>query len=344
MTERLVVLQSFPAPRPTTNPYLVMLARAVAAVPDVELRTFSWRRALLGRRYDVFHVHWPEILVSGRSPLKKLVRQVLFLLFLLRLRVLRTPIVRTVHNLERPQGISWRERALLGLIERQTSLRIAINTITPIPEGQAFVTIPHGHYRDWFAHYSEPAPVRGRIAYVGLIRRYKGVDSLVRAFRETADPELSLHVSGRPSNDDLAATLTALAHGDARIHLLLRFLSDAELVTEIGESELVVLPYRDMHNSGGALTTLSLDRPVLVPDNEVNRRLADEVGPGWVYTFGDRLTSADLERTTAAVRARRDSARPDLAHRSWERAGIQHVAAYRQAVAHARRRRWPLLD
>jgi beta-1,4-mannosyltransferase len=71
---RLVVQQSFPRPRPTTNPYLVMLRDAVAAVPGVEVRTFTWRGALLDR-YDVFHVHWPEILVSGHSPLKALVRQ-----------------------------------------------------------------------------------------------------------------------------------------------------------------------------------------------------------------------------------------------------------------------------
>jgi beta-1,4-mannosyltransferase len=343
MSEQLVVLQSFPAPRPTTNPYLVMLRRAVSAVPGAQVRTFSWRTALLGR-YDVFHVHWPEILVSGHSPVKKLVRQVLFLLFLARLRLLRIPIVRTVHNLELPQGISRREVALLRLIDRQTRLRITINATTVIPEGQPSVLIPHGHYRDWFAEHPQPESVPGRFAYVGLIRRYKGVDTLLRAFRETSAREgLSLHVSGRPSSEELATTLRDLASPDPRISLKLAFLSDAELVAEVREAEVVVLPYREMHNSGGTLAALSLSRPVLVPDNEVNRLLAEEVGAGWVHTYRGQVTADDLLRTIDAVHERPDAGQPDLSRRSWEEAGIDHVRAYREARAAARRRRWPVM-
>lgn len=342
MTDRVVVLQSFPAPRPTTNPYLVMLARAVNAVPGIDVRTFSWRTALLGR-YDVFHVHWPEILVSGRTPARKAVRQALFLLFLLRLRALRTPVVRTMHNVALPEGISRREVALLSLMNRQTTLRIRINTTTaPVP-GQELVTIPHGHYTDWFAPYTQPETVPGRLAYVGLVRRYKAVDTLIRAFRGVPDPDLTLHVSGKPSSEELAASLTELAGSDPRIRLSLAFLSDEELVREIRQAELVVLPYREMHNSGGTLAALSLARPVLVPDNEVNRRLAEEVGPGWVYRYDGELGGDDLVRTLRAVRERRDTGRPDLSHRSWERAGAEHARAYLEARRQARRRPWPLV-
>ena len=37
------------------------------AAPDVRIRYFSWRAALLGR-YDVFHVHWPELMIRGAEP------------------------------------------------------------------------------------------------------------------------------------------------------------------------------------------------------------------------------------------------------------------------------------
>ncbi len=63
----------------------------------------------------------------------------------------------------------------------------------------------------------------------------------------------------------------------------LGFAPDADLVREISMSEMVVLPYRFMHNSGAVLLALSLDRPVLVPDNEVNRLLEIEVGSDWVH-------------------------------------------------------------
>ncbi len=66
----------------------------------------------------------------------------------------------------------------------------------------------------------------------------------------------------------------------------------------------MVLPYREMHNSGAALTALSLNRPVLVPDNEVNRELAEEVGPGWVFRYDGELTGRHLLDALAAHRAR----------------------------------------
>jgi glycosyltransferase involved in cell wall biosynthesis len=329
----LTVLQSFPDPRPTTNPYVVMLAQSLAALPELRLRTFTWRRALLGR-YDVFHVHWPEILVSGRSPARKAVRQLLFAVLLARLTLARIPLVRTVHNLELPRDISRREVALLRLADRLTALRITLNDETPVPADRPAVEIVHGHYRTWFAAYPEPASRPGRLAFVGLVRRYKGVEGLVEAFVGTRDraPDVSLLVAGRPSTDALAGALADLAGGDPRITLRLRFLSDAELVESIGEADVVVLPYREMHNSGTVLAALSLDRPVLVPDNAVNRRLAAEVGTGWVHTFAGELTGERLLRALADARAR-PPGRPDLSAREWDRTGRDHLAAYRRALS-----------
>jgi glycosyltransferase involved in cell wall biosynthesis len=325
------VLQSFPEPRETTNPYVVMLRDALDRTPGARVLTFSWRRALTAR-YDAFHAHWPEILVDGNGPLKKLARQGLFVLFLLRLRLTRVPLVRTVHNLELPEGLTRREVVLLRWAERLTALRIRINETTEPAGGTPVETVLHGHYRGWYAPHPRRERRAGRLAFVGQVRRYKGVESLVAAFQETTDAGLSLHIAGRPTSEGLAEQLRQAA-ADPRIDLSLTFLSDAELVAEVTEAELVVLPYREMHNSGGALAALSLGTPVLVPDNEVTRRLAAEVGPGWVHAFTPPLTGADLEDTLAGLRADPPAAPPDLSRREWEGAGRAHLAAYRRARA-----------
>jgi beta-1,4-mannosyltransferase len=331
----LVVQQSFPDPRPTTNPYIVMLRDAVAGTEGVELRTFSWRRALLGR-YDVFHVHWPEILVSGASAPKAAARQLLTAALLVKLKLSRTPIVRTLHNLHRPSGISRVQNAMLAWFERQTALLVLLNTSTVPPAGKAAEVILHGHYRDWFARFEQPETIPGRYAYFGLIRRYKGVDGLVTAFRRLAGP-VTLQVAGKPSGPELEQQLRELAGDDDRIELTFAFLSEAELASVARRGELVVLPYREMHNSGGALAALSLSRPVLVPANEVNARLSDEVGPGWVLQYDGELTSEDLERALEEVRSVGRSAAPDLSRRDWDLAGQQHAAAYRRARVVLRR-------
>ncbi|MDQ1576671.1 MAG: beta,4-mannosyltransferase [Microbacteriaceae bacterium] len=307
-----------------------MLRDSLSNLPGVEVRTFSWRNALL-RRYDVLHVHWPEILVAGHSPLKALVRQAFTVALLIKLRLTRTPIVRTVHNLGLPQGISRRERYLLVQIERQTALRIRLNSSTVIERDRAAVTIPHGHYREWFAKYRKTESVPRRIAYFGLIRRYKGVDRLLSAFRSTEAKDVTLRIGGKPSTEKLARHLTELAAGDDRIELTLRFLADAELVDIVSAAELVLLPYREMHNSGGVLTALSLDRPVLVPSNEVTERLAEEVGDGWVWRYDGDLTPELLLDTLERVRSGGRTERPDLSGREWADAGEAHLAAYRRA-------------
>jgi glycosyltransferase involved in cell wall biosynthesis len=332
--EPITVLQSFPVPRPHSNPYTELLSRSLQNLPDVTVANFSWARAILGQ-YDVFHVHWPEILVDGHSPVKKAVRQMLTLILLARLGAKGIPIVRTMHNVGLPQGISRREKFLLRVFERRSALCIRLNPLTAVPRKVPVVTVPHGDYRSWYGRHKTSRPVAGQLGYVGLVRRYKGVEALVEAFTATSgnQPGLTLRVGGRPSTTELATAIKSLAGEDARIHLDLRQLSDGELVDIVTSSELVVLPYRFMHNSAGALTVLSLGRPVLMPDNEVNRCLREEVGPGWVYLYAGDLGAETLVGALQAVRTDCRSAEPDLSHREWDETGRLHLEAYRKVLS-----------
>ena len=326
----LVVQQSFPDPRPTTNPYIVMLRDALAATPGVEVRTFTWGRALRAD-YDVFHVHWPEILVEGASPLKALVRQALFALLVLRLRLARIPWVRTQHNLELPSGLSRRQRLLLTWADRWTTLRIALNSDTPVPPGTLAAVVPHGHYQEWYARHPRGERRPRSLGFVGLIRRYKNVEGLLAAFAGVPG-EASLRVAGKPSTEELASSLRALAAADPRVELSLAFLDEPELVDVVSSSALLVLPYSHMHNSGTVLAGLSLDTPVLVPANAANAALAAEVGPGWVLQYEGDLDADDLVAALDAAEAEGRPGSPDLSARDWPAGAAAHVAAYREAV------------
>ena len=333
----LCVLQSFGRPRERTNPYIAMLHDGLDQHPEVRLLTFKWGRALT-EDVDVFHVHWPEVLVRGRNPFRTVARQAMVLLMLIRFRLRGTAIVRTQHNVELPQGLSRREVALLRLSERWTTLVIRLNTHTEVTD-RPFVTIIHGHYRDWFSNHPREPRQRGRLAYFGLIRRYKSVDVLLRAFRAlpTDGEPVTLWVGGEPSSEELRAEVAGLAATDPRIEAHLEFLTDAEIVTGATAAELVVLPYREMHNSGSLLTALSLERPVLVPDNEVNQALALEVGEGWVNRYVPPLTAGHLTDALRRVRQLASDARPDLSRRDWDHTADDHVRAYRRALSLTRR-------
>lgn len=330
MTSRsrdLVVLESFGAPRPTTNPYVVMLLRALEATDGLVPLTFTWRRALLAR-YDVFHVHWPEILLMQGSGARRAARRLLFLLLLVRLRVLRVPVVRTQHNLRPHEDLGTVAEALLRGLDRQVAGVISLNRL-PVPGSVPAHAILHGDYRDWYAALPQPSPETGRLGFFGLIRPYKGVEDLLDAFAATG-PSLRLAIAGSPQDERLAARLRAAPAADPRVDVRLRHLSDAELVDHVCRSVLVVLPYRAGLNSGGALAALSLSRPVLMPATDANRLLADEVGTDWVRLYEGELTADVLE--AEAARAARLSGAPDLSARRWSDAGPAHLAAFREAV------------
>ncbi len=323
------VLETFGPPKATTNPYITQLDSSLRTTDGLTLLTFDYRTALLGR-YDVVHAHWPELMVDGHRVVGRFARRTLAALTVARWRIAGTPVIRTLHNVDRPDGISRVDHAVLSGIDAATTLDIVLNDHTPPRDGVPQVTIPHGHYRDWFAPYRSVEAVPGRVGYVGLIRRYKGVEDLVEAFKGWDAADATLHIAGKPSSEALLDGLRAASDDDGRISLDARFLDDADFASAIRSAELIVLPYRHMHNSGTALAVLSLDRPVLVPDNAVNRALADECGPGWVHLFEGTIDSADIGRAWADARTR--GATPDLSGREWADAGALHRSAFERAV------------
>ncbi|WP_165070200.1 glycosyltransferase [Marisediminicola senii] len=344
----LVVMNAVPFVRPTTNPFLSQL---LAAIPGDGVTTvpFSWRRVAAGR-FDVLHLHWPENLLDGRpGPARTWWRRLRLLLLLARLGLTRSVLVRTIHNVATHEARAPVDRWLLGRLDARTAMWIRLNPHTPVPGARsrqepASRVIVHGHYRDVVPADAavDASPDSTTLASVaaepvnlltfGLLRRYKGIEHLVEEFAAVPGHGLRLRVMGKAADPELEAELIALAGADHRVELALGYASDAALAASIRAAELVVLPYRAMHNSGALLLALSLDRPVLVPENPVTADLAREVGAGWVRAYAGPLTSDVLAAAVADLRDGPPTGRPDLSARDWPAIGAQHRDAYRHAA------------
>lgn len=323
------VLQSFAGPRPTTNPYLVQLLDSLPS--DVQARTYTWSYALRGR-YDVLHLHWPEVLLRSSRRGRTAARRLAFAALLLRLTVRRTAVVRTLHNVAPHEAGSAVERVLLRWCDRSTTRYIRLNPATQPPTIAPVDTIVHGDYTRWYAAHEVPDPVPGQVLHFGLIRPYKGVEDLLDAFAGVVSPTARLRIVGRPTDDGLAERIRTAERTDPRVSALLDYADDATLAREVGAASLVVLPYRHMHNSGALLLALSLGRPVLVPSNDVTKSLADEVGGAWVRTYAaDSVTTDALERALADG-VDRNGPGPDLSRRDWTDIGRSHRDTYCAAV------------
>lgn len=322
---------------PVENPYTSLL---VSSLPDerIETRYFGWADVLTSDA-DVVHMHWPENSLRHPRTAVRLLKRALFLLFILRLRMGRIAVVRTVHNARPHEEGDRGERWILGLLEARTTLWVTLNDVTPTPDPRRTVVIPHGHYRDRFASPT-PEPRRGNLVHFGMLKPYKGVDELISAFAAVPhELDYRLHIVGESHDGPLTERVRAASRRDERMDIDLRFVDETELADAVGAAEIVVLPYRAIENSGSALLALSLHRPVILPESPSTRLLEEEFGDEWVGLYRGPLTAETLQRAVEDLRDRpRDAAGPDMSERDWPRLGSLLADAYDRAAASLRRR------
>jgi glycosyltransferase involved in cell wall biosynthesis len=123
--------------------------------------------------------------------------------------------------------------------------------------------IPHGVFSHLAGQPSSPAPVETPLPVVlcfGLMRPYKGIDVLLRAWRGIEGAEL--WVAGMPRMD--ISPLTEAAPPGVRFFP--RFIGDAELPAFFRAARVVVLPYREIDQSGVLFTALAFGKPLLLSD------------------------------------------------------------------------------
>ncbi len=94
----------------------------------------------------------------------------------------------------------------------------------------------------------------------GLMRPYKGIDLLLEAWRGIDDAEL--WIAGMPRMDISALQATA----PPGVRFVARFIGDDELPAYFRRADLVVLPYREIDQSGVLFTALAFGKPLLLSD------------------------------------------------------------------------------
>jgi beta-1,4-mannosyltransferase len=334
------ILLSYRKPKPSQNPFLSLFADSLAG--HAEVVYFGWKTALIGR-YDVLHIHWPESMVRHSNKLHTALAFVFGVALIARLRLQKKPVIWTRHNLNPHEWRNSLEKLFVRAITKRVGLRIALNESQENPASD--VTLLHGDYLPWLEknHYS-PAGVGNELLYFGLLRPYKGVEDLITAYRHLPQGEVKLRAAGQASDPAYLKQLENLAGDASGLTLEARFIEDAELTNYLEQSQLVVLPYKALYNSGSALLALSAHRPILVPRTPSTESLCDEMGPEWVSLFDAPLESEDLAVALLSS-ARTYAEGPPLARRHWPDIGSLHGDLYSlvRREAKAQRSAWPAL-
>ena len=139
-----------------------------------------------------------------------------------------------------------------------------------IPEERIRV-IPHGAF-DYYQAIARPAagdeaPSPPTLVFFGSIKPYKGVDLLLRAFA-ALPPELrasaKLVIAGTPGMD--LSPLRSLARQlqiEARVEWRLGFIAEEEVAPLLRNARGIVLPYREIDQSGVLLAAIGVGIPII---------------------------------------------------------------------------------
>jgi glycosyltransferase involved in cell wall biosynthesis len=200
--------------------------------------------------------------------------------------------------------------------------------------------IPHGAF-DYLTRQPEEVPLPEELASTsapvilafGLVRPYKGTDVLLEAFRRLEGAELWIVGMPRMPLGELRA-LAERAPGTVRF--VDRFVPDPEIPAFMRRADIVVLPYRNIEQSGVLYTALAFGRPLVLSSvggfpeiaEHGAARLVPPDDPGELAAvlgelLGDHEAREALSAAAAATAA---------TVYSWDRIGQATVELYRELL------------
>ena len=287
-------------------------------VPDM-LRARS-----LTRRADV--AHWQWITVPGLDA------------------ALLPPARRRAYTVHYPlpdsrAGVA-RERALLRrmdavIIHTESGARTLRERIGLDPE--LVHVVPHGAF-DYLTRLPEEKPLPPELAEVegpvvlffGLLRPYKGIDVLLEAFRELDGAEL--WIVGMPRMP-LEPLRELAARCRATVRFVPRFVTDPEIPAFFRRADVVVLPHREIEQSGVLYTALAFGKPMVASAVGGFTDVGDAGGAALVPAGDPGALAAELRRLLGDEEARGALAASaaELARRdySWDSIAERTLAIYR---------------
>jgi len=300
-------------------------ARLVQHVPGM----LAYRRA--ARAADVVHLQWLTI-----QPLD------------VHLLPRDRPLVLTAHDVLPREPRPGQLGAQCRLYERVDAVlvhsehgRARLIGDLGIESGKVHV-IPHGAFEHLTRVPGElplpPAlaavpPDRPVVLHFGLVRPYKGLDVLLEAWRAVAaDTDAELWVVGLPRMDLTA--LRAAAPPSVRWHP--HFVGDHELGAYFRRADLVVLPYREIDQSGVLATALAFGAPLLVSAVGGFPEIAATGAAALVRPGDPAALATELQRLLGDPVARHDLSTAARAAAtgplSWDAIAARTLALYRELV------------
>lgn len=261
--------------------FLVAMARVLI---DVRLK-----------RASILHFHFFQI-------------GILQFAFVLLGRLVLRRIVITVHDVEafvekrHLRGIDMLTYRLAHqLIVHNQISRFELEDRRGVP-GRKIEIIPHGHYIQWYADNPSMQEARTHLGwpndkfivlFFGQLKLTKGLDILLDALPAVVvqEPRVITVIAGKEAGTPFSYYEGIIERNRLSRHVIavIRYISNDEVPFYFKASNVVVLPYRRIYQSGVLLLAMSFGVPVVVSDLPGMLEIVHHGETGFVFKGSDAL-------------------------------------------------------
>lgn len=270
------------------NPYWVMLAdglrtAGIDILDEPESHKLVWLYKKR-KKVDVLHFHYFQSLYCNSGHTRaRLIYVAKFALYLLLARLLGYRTVLTMHNLKptHPLKPSW-----IDFLGHWVAVNFTERVIVHCSEARRLIAarygrtrnifeVPHPNYIGYYPNDISKQDARSKLnlpeaarifLFLGGVRPNKGIETLIRAFKDLEGDDFILLIAGKLDiPDSYAEHLQILADNDPRIRFQFGFIPDEKLQVFYNACDVVVLPFTSILTSGSAILAMSFAKPVIAP-------------------------------------------------------------------------------
>lgn len=273
---------------------------AFNGVPD---KFWGIARTILKHKPDYLHFDWVISYYYRRWKWFTYLSVLTFCAQILLARLLGVKLAWTLHNIlphDSPdvpihrfcqrflaRRCEWVRVFAPGSVEKAVEeLRIPKEKIKVVPEGAYTQVYPNEVTQAEARTYLGIPPQAKVFLYIGLIKPYKGVLELIRAFKQLNSTNAFLYIAGKIMDEPYGEHIKR----EAMEHVILKgeYIPDDALQYYFNAADVVVLPFLKIENSGSVILAMGFRKPIVAPASGILKERLD-VQADWLYTSAEEL-------------------------------------------------------
>ena len=201
-------------------------------------------------------------------------------------KILRIKVVWTMHNMLPHDSKQIRINKLVQqkFIDQCKWIRVfsestikKLKNIYSIDNIKKIIAVPEGSYVNYYQNNISKKDAKKKLKiknekiflYIGTIKPYKGIIDLINTFFKINHDNVKLIIAGKVVNKNYLNKINKLIKNNSSIILINEFIAPDDLQIFFNATDVVILPFKNIENSGSAILAMGFKKVIIAPSRGV---------------------------------------------------------------------------